>query len=77
MKFKQNNFMRLTCIICLLNLIILGICSGVTALSGFELLLLLCFENEIVLRCFWAICSVSALFLIYALIVLKPFKKLK
>ncbi len=69
--------MRLTCIICTLNLIILGICGGVFAFTGFNLLLFLCFGNVTVMRSFLAICAVSALFELYALIVFKPFKGLK
>ncbi|MCI8368462.1 MAG: hypothetical protein HFJ81_02390 [Clostridia bacterium] len=69
--------MRLTCIICTVNLIILGICGGVFAFSGFNLLLFLSFNNLTAMRCFLAVCSVSALFEIYALSVFKPFKGLK
>jgi hypothetical protein len=69
--------MRLTCTICLINLIILGICSGVTALSGFNLLLFLCFGKVILTSVFGGICGASALFLFYAMIVLKPFERLK
>ena len=69
--------MRLTCIICMLNLIILGICGGVFAFTGFNLLYFLCFYNATAMRCFLAVCSVCALFAAYVLIVLKPFKGLK
>lgn len=69
--------MRLTCIICALNLIYLGICGGVYAFSGFRLLLFLCLNNATVMRCVLAVDFVSALFLIYALLVFRPFKGLK
>ena len=69
--------MRLTCIICTLNLIILGICGGVFAFSGFNLLFAMCFYNLTAMRCFLAVASVSALFEVYALLVFKPFKGLK
>lgn len=69
--------MRLTCIICLVNLIILGICGGVFAFSGYNLLPVLFFNNLTAMRCFLAISFISALFTVYALIFLKPFKGLK
>lgn len=69
--------MRLTCIICTLNLIILGICGGVFAFSGFNLLLFMCFYNLTAMRCFLAVGFVSALFNVYAMLVFKPYKGLK
>ena len=69
--------MRLSCTICAFNLIILGICGGVYAFSAFNLLYFLCFNNPTVLRCTLAVDAASALFLIYAILVLKPFKGLK
>jgi len=69
--------MRLTCIICTLNLIILGICGGVYAFSGFNAVLFICFNSVTAMRCFLAICSVSALFTLYYTLVFKPFKGLK
>lgn len=69
--------MRLTCIICTVNLIILGICGGVFAFSGFNILPYLFFDNVTAMRCFLAIAFVSALFEIYALIIFRPFKGLK
>lgn len=55
----------------------MGICGGVFAFSGFNLLYFLCFNNLTVTRCFLAVASVAALFEIYALIVFKPFRGLK
>lgn len=69
--------MKTTCYFCVVNLVILGICGGVYALTGFDLLNFLCFGNTLAYRSFLAICSVSALFTIYSLIVFKPFKGLK
>lgn len=69
--------MRLTCIICTLNLIILGICAGVFAFSGFNLLLFIFFNSVTAMRCFLAVCFVSALFEIYILLIFKPYRGLK
>ncbi len=69
--------MRLTCIICTVNLILLGICGGVYAFSGFNLLLFACFYSVTAMRSFLAVCFVSALFAVYYLLILKPFKGLK
>lgn len=69
--------MRLTCIICTLNLIILGICGGVYAFSGFNLLLFLCFNDFTAMRCVLAVGFISALFAAYAMLVFKPYKGLK
>ena len=69
--------MRLTCIICTVNLIILGICGGVFAFSGLNILPYMFFGNVTALRCFLAVCFVSALFEIYAMLIFRPFKGLK
>lgn len=69
--------MRFTCILCVSILIALGICGGVYAFSGFNLLYFLCFENSVFYRCVLSIGGVSALFSVYALIIFKPFKGLK
>ncbi|MDE7082934.1 MAG: hypothetical protein K2O89_04440 [Clostridia bacterium] len=69
--------MKMTCYFCVANLIILGICGGVYALSGFDLIRFLSFGNELFYRSFFAICGVSALFTVYSLIAFKPFKGLK
>lgn len=69
--------MRLTCIICISNLIVLGICGGVFAFTGFNLLLFACFYSYTAMRSYLAICSVSALFMLYFTLVFKPFKGLK
>ncbi|MGN0813573.1 MAG: hypothetical protein ACI4MQ_08735 [Candidatus Coproplasma sp.] len=69
--------MRLTCILCTVNLINLALFGGVYAFTGYNLLLLFSFNNVIAMRAFLAVCAVSALFEIYAMIVFKPFKGLK
>lgn len=69
--------MRLSCNLCILILVFLGICGGVFAFSGFNLLLFLSFYNYTVYRSVLAIGFVSALFTIYALLVFRPFKCLK
>lgn len=69
--------MRLSCNLCLIILILLGICGGVFALLDFNLLLFLCFYSSIIYRSILAIGLVSAIFVIYALLVFKPFKGLK
>ncbi len=69
--------MRLTCILCTVNLILLALFGGVYAFAGFNLLLFLSFNSLIAMRSFLAICAVSALFEIYALITFRPFRGLK
>lgn len=69
--------MRLSCNLCLAFLVLVGICGGVYAFSGFNLLLFICFNSVVVFRSILAISFVSALFTVYALLVFKPFKGLK
>lgn len=69
--------MRITSILCVILLITLGICGGVYAFSGFNLLYFLCFKIEHIYRSFLAVCSVAALYTIYALFAFKPFRGLK
>lgn len=69
--------MKLTSITCVVLLIALGICSAVYAFSGYDLLYFLCFKSVAVYRSFLAVCGVSALYTVYALIAFKPFKGLK
>lgn len=69
--------MKLTCYFCVANLVILGICGGVFALTGFNFLLFICFYNTLFYRIFLAIGGASALFTVYSLIAFKPFKGLK
>jgi hypothetical protein len=76
-KKAHNVFMRLSCIICSLNLIILGLCGGVFSLFSVNPLYFIFLKNITAMRIYLAISAVSALFLIYALITFKPFKGLK
>lgn len=69
--------MRFSCILCVIILIAIGICGGIYAFSGFNLLLFLCFYNATAYRCLLATGLVSALFTIYALLAFKPFRGLK
>lgn len=64
--------MRFSFILCCLNLVILGICGGVFAFSGFDLLGFLLFGSAVAVRSFLGICLVSALFSLYYLAVLFP-----
>ena len=75
--FAHNFGMRLSAGICLVNLIILGICGGVYSFTGFNLLYFICFSNLTAMRVVLGICFVSALFSLYALIAFKPFRGLK
>ena len=69
--------MKLTCYFCVANLVILGICGGVYAFTGFDLINFACFGNPTAYRIFFAICGVSALFTVDSLRAFKPFKGLK
>lgn len=69
--------MKLTCYLCVANLIVLGVIGGVYAFAGVNLLELLSFGITVIPRIYLAVCGVSALFCIYSLIVFKPFKGLK
>lgn len=69
--------MRLTCIICTLNLILLGVFGGVYAFSGFNALLFICFNNLTAYKSLLAVGAISSLFELFALIAFKPFKGLK
>jgi hypothetical protein len=60
-----------------LYLIALGICGGVYAFTGFRLLLFLCMENLLFYKIFLGISGVSALFMAYILLALRPFRWLK
>lgn len=69
--------MRLSCNLCTLLLVALGIFAGVAALSGFDLLLFLCLGSPVVYRSFLAVCGVAALFNLYALLIFRPYRGLK
>ena len=69
--------MKLSATVCLINLVVLGICGGVRAFSGFDLLGFLWFGSVVAMRAFLGICFVSALFCLYALIAFRPFRWLR
>lgn len=69
--------MRISAAVCVINLVILGICGGVYAFSGFNLLYYLCFCNTTAVRAVLGVCFVSALFTLYSLIAFRPFRGLK
>lgn len=69
--------MKFTCYFCVSLLVISAICGGVLAFTGFNLLLFICLNNQMIYRSFLAVTAVSALFTVYSLIAFKPFKGLK
>lgn len=69
--------MKMTSYTCLINLIVLGICAAVYAFTGFDLIKFITLGNDILYRSFLGICGVSALYMIYAIFIFKPFKGLK
>ena len=69
--------MRLSATVCLADLIFLGICGGIYAFTGFNLLKVICLENVAAVRVALGTGLVSALFCLYALIAFKPFRGLK
>lgn len=76
-KIAHNCFMRLSATACLAELIFLGVCGGVYAFTGFNLLKFICFGNITAVRVLLGTGFVSALFCLYALIAFKPFRGLK
>jgi len=64
--------MRLSVYFCLINLIILGICGGIFAFTGFNLLLFLCLGNILIYKSVLSVFAVCALFLIFATVKILP-----
>ena len=62
MRFAQTVHMKLSCMICSFVLIALGICGGVYALTGFDLLLFLCFGSRAAARAAMGAGGVCGLF---------------
>lgn len=62
---------------CAVFLVALGICGGIYAFTGFNLLLFLCFYSAAAYRCVLAAGLVAALFTAYALLAFRPFRGLK
>lgn len=69
--------MRLSCIFCSAITLFICLCGGVRALTGFDLLGFVCLFNDVARDAVLAAGGVCALFLVYALIALKPFRGLK
>ena len=69
--------MKMTCYLCVAMLVSLGIFGGIYAFSGFNALYFLCLKNIFIYRSYFAVCSVAALFTVYALFTFRPFKGLK
>ena len=67
----------MTSVLCVILLIVLGICGGVYAFSGFNLLYFICFKIDVAYRSFLAVCSIAAIYTIYSLFAFRPFKGLK
>jgi len=67
-KKAQANCMRFTAIICTLNLILLGSLCGAYAFIGAEAACFALIKFEFIWRVYFAICAVSALFVLYVLI---------
>ena len=75
--FAQITGMRLSCIVCSAMLAFLAACGGVYALTGFDALRFVCFGSRAAARCAAAAGGACALFFVYALCVLKPFRGMK
>ncbi len=64
--------MKVSCIVCGSLLIAFGICAAVYALFSFDLLLFLCFGNEMLYRVAHALQAVAAAWLAFWLIAFRP-----
>jgi uncharacterized membrane protein YuzA (DUF378 family) len=69
--------MRFTCILCTFLLITVGVCGGIFAFTNCNVLLFLCLQSDVIYRSFLGIVGVAGLFMLYALLVLRPFKRLR
>ena len=69
--------MKMTCYLCVTMLVALGICGGIYAFSGFNVLYFACLKNDMIYRSFLAVNFVAALFTVYAMFTFRPFKGLK
>lgn len=69
--------MKFTSYLCVSMLVLLGVCGGVFAFTGFNLLLFLCMNEQFIYRTVLAVSAVAALYTFYAMIAFKPFKGLK
>lgn len=73
----QNNSMKISAYICIIYLIISGICGGVFALFGFNLLYFICFYNFTAYRVALGFALVSALYTAYVLIAFRPLRGMR
>lgn len=55
-------------------LILFGVFASVYALSGFDLLLFLTFQNGVVYRCALSLAGIAALWLLFWLVAFRPTK---
>jgi len=69
--------MKTTCILSLAIVSAVCLCFCVAALSGFNLLLFLCFYNKIAYRAVLAIGGAAAAWLIFWAIAFKPFSSVR
>lgn len=68
--------MKLTTIICATILIVFSIFATVFALSGFNLLLFLCFGNLLIERAMLSLTGIAAAWLLFWLVTFRPMKYL-
>ena len=68
--------MKLTTIICSTVLIVFSIFATVYALSGFDLLLFLCFGNTLIARAMLTLTGIAAAWLLFWLVAFRPMKYL-
>ena len=66
--------MKITTIICSAILILFGVFATVYALSGFDLLLFLCFGNTYIARALLSLTGIAAAWLLFWLIAFRPMK---
>ena len=69
--------MKLSCMLCSFVLIALGICGGVYALTGFDLLAAVTFGNPIAYRALLSLAGGGALWLLFWLIAFRPTRQLR
>lgn len=68
--------MKLTTIICSIVLIAFSVFATVYALSGFNLLLFICFGNVTVMRALMSLTGIAGAWLLFWLIAFRPMKYL-
>lgn len=68
--------MKATSLLFLIYLIAIGIDLCIFALTSFDPLLWICFQNKIVYRVLLSVAGIAALWMIFWLIAFKPFKNI-